>query len=262
MRKTTDPCFVVLLELIICLPLMKIFQTQLEETWTALFSSIRYAKNFSGSVCFSHAVLSPLGYETPLYKGLTEDINCRGAAAHDLWRNPDDRKTARLSEFGEMISAAFGFQVNRHQTEKPGSGHNVLFVRREDYLAHPRHGGKVQSRLSNEQEVFDSIQRWVFDHSECKINLINGLFAHMMMKEQVKHIQDASVIIGAHGAGLTHIVSATPKTVIFEIISRQFRRPHFQLIARWKGLEYHAINLVNPTVVIDKLSNIMRSLGC
>ncbi|TXG67420.1 hypothetical protein EZV62_008695 [Acer yangbiense] len=241
-------------------------KTQLEETWTALFSSIRYAKNFSGSVCFRHAVLSPLGYETPLFKGLTEDINCHGAAAHDLWRNPDDRKTARLSEFGEMIRAAFGFQVNRHQTEKPGSGHNVLFVRREDYLAHPRHGGKVQSRLSNEQEVFDSIQRWVLDHSKCKINLINGLFAHMTMKEQVKHIQDASVIIGAHGAGLTHIVSATPKTVIFEIISSQFRRPHFQLIAQWKGLEYHAINLdgsyANPTAVIDKLSNIMRSLRC
>ncbi|KAL5802347.1 hypothetical protein ACOSQ4_030652 [Xanthoceras sorbifolium] len=241
-------------------------KTQLEETWDALFSSIRYAKNFSRSVCFRHAVLSPLGYETALFKGLNEEINCHGAASQDLWQSPDDTKTARLSEFGEMIRAAFGFQVHRQRTKKPDSGHNVLFVRREDYLAHPRHGGKVQSRLSNEQEVFDSIQRWVSDHLDCKINLINGLFAHMSMKEQVKHIQDASVIIGAHGAGLTHIVSATPKTVILEIISSQFRRPHFQLIAQWKGLEYHAINLdgsyANPTVVIDKLSNIMRSLGC
>ena len=58
---------------------------------------------------------------------------------------------------------------------------NVLFVRREDYLAHPRHGGKVESRLSNEQEVFDSINNWASNHG-CKVNLVNGLFAHMPMK--------------------------------------------------------------------------------
>ncbi|KDO62182.1 hypothetical protein CISIN_1g044414mg [Citrus sinensis] len=240
--------------------------TQLEETWDALFSSFRYAKNFSGPVCFRHAIFSPLGYENVLFKGLRGDVDCHGATAHDLWQNPDDKKTARLSEFGEMIRAAFGLQVNRHRTEKPGSGHNVLFVRREDYLAHPRHGGKVESRLSNEQEVFDSLQSWASNYLDCKINLVNGLFAHMAMKEQVRAIQDASVIIGAHGAGLTHIVSATAKTVILEIVSGQFRRPHFEYISKWKGLEYHAIYLdgsyAKPTDVIDKLSHIIRNLGC
>lgn len=246
--------------------LLKIFQTQLEETWDALFSSFRYAKNFSGPVCFRHAIFSPLGYENVLFKGLRGDVDCHGATAHDLWQNPDDKKTARLSEFGEMIRAAFGLQVNRHRTEKPGSGHNVLFVRREDYLAHPRHGGKVESRLSNEQEVFDSLQSWASNYLDCKINLVNGLFAHMAMKEQVRAIQDASVIISAHGAGLTHIVSATAKTVILEIVSSQFRRPHFEYISKWKGLEYHAIYLdgsyAKPTDVIDKLSHIIRNLGC
>ncbi|KAG6637735.1 beta-1,2-xylosyltransferase [Carya illinoinensis] len=240
--------------------------TSLEETWKALFSSLRYAKNFSGPVCFRHAILSPLGYETALFKGLTEEINCHGASAHDLWQNPDDRKTARLSEFGEIIRAAFRFPVNRHRVEKPVSGLNVLFVRREDYLAHPRHGGKVESRLSNEEEVFDSLKTWAYNNNSCKINLVNGLFAHMPMKEQVRAIQDASVIIGAHGAGLTHLVSAMPKTVVLEIISSQYRRPHFALIAKWKGLEYHAINLdgsyAKPEIVIDKLSGILRSLAC
>nr|XP_023911011.1 beta-(1,2)-xylosyltransferase-like [Quercus suber] len=238
----------------------------MEETWKALFSGIRYAKNFSGPVCFRHAILAPLGYETALFKGLSEEINCNGASAKDLWQKPDDQKTARLSEFGEMIRASFGFHLNRHRVEKSVSGYNVLFVRREDYLAHPRHGGKVESRLSNEQEVFDSLNNWASNHHVCKVNLVNGLFAHMSMKEQVRAIQDASVIIGAHGAGLTHIVSALPKTVILEIISSYYRRPHFALIARWKGLEYHAINLdgshANPKIVIDNLRSIMRSLGC
>ncbi|ESQ42903.1 hypothetical protein EUTSA_v10013238mg [Eutrema salsugineum] len=250
--------------------------TQLEETWTALFSGIRYAKNFSKPVCFRHAILAPLGYETALFKGLTGEINCNGESAQSLWQNPDNKKTARLSEFGEMIRSAFGFPVNRHRSsEKPSSSssssvHNVLFVRREDYLAHPRHGGKVQSRLSNEEEVFDSLHHWVESGSigltKCGINLVNGLFAHMSMKNQVRAIQDASVIIGAHGAGMTHIVSATPNTTIFEIVSVEFQRPHFELIAKWKGLEYHAMHLANsradPTAVIDKLKEIMKSLGC
>ncbi|KAL6544527.1 hypothetical protein OROMI_023389 [Orobanche minor] len=241
-------------------------ETPLEETWKALYSTVTYAKNFTGPVCFRHAVLVPLGYETPLFKGLTENINCRGASSHELWQKPDNQKTARLSEFGEMIRAAFGFPVDRHQISKPASGHSILFVRREDYLAHPRHGGKVQSRLSNEQEVFDTINIWASTYSDCKLNVVNGLFAHMPMKEQVRAIQDAAIIIGAHGAGLTHIVSANSKAVILEIVSSQYRRPHFGLIAQWKGLEYHAIHLdgsyADTRLVIDRLSGIVRGLGC
>ncbi|KAG2333137.1 hypothetical protein Bca52824_004317 [Brassica carinata] len=64
----------------------------------------------------------------------------------------------------------------------------------------------------------------------------------MSMRDQVRAIQDASVIIGA---GPTHIVSATPNTTIFEIISLEFRRPHFELITKWKGLEFHPMHLAN-----------------
>ncbi|KAL0646531.1 hypothetical protein Bca4012_044822 [Brassica carinata] len=143
-----------------------------------------------------------------------------------LWQNPNVKKTARLSEFGEMIRSAFGFTVNRHRSSETSSSssplHNVLFVRREDYLAHPRHDGKVQPLLINEEEVFESLHHWVASGST----------------DQVRAIQDASVIIGAHGAGLTHIVSATPNTTIFEIVSVEFQSPHFELTAKWKDLEF------------------------
>ncbi|WOL12349.1 hypothetical protein Cni_G21115 [Canna indica] len=241
-------------------------KTQLEETWEALFSSVRYAKNFSSPVCFRHAVFAPLGYETALFKGLTEHISCQGTSATDLRENPDDHKTARLSEFGETLIAAFGLLEKRDLPRNPSAGYNVLFVRREDYLAHPRHSGKVESRLSNEKEVFDAIYKWAASLGKCKINIVNGLFAHMQMKEQLQAIQDADVVIGAHGAGLTHLVAAMPDTKVLEIISSMYRRPHFALISEWKGLEYHAINLAGssarPAEVIDELSHIMDSLGC
>ncbi|CAH9102794.1 unnamed protein product [Cuscuta epithymum] len=253
-------------------------ETQLEEVWKALFASVRYAKHFKGPVCFRHAILSPLGYETALFKGLSENINCRGTTAHDLLQNPkDEEKTSRLDEFGEMIKAAFGFPPLNDNPRPEVSGvrhHSILFVRREDYLAHPRHSGKPESRLSNEQQVFDAIRNWAAsllsssNGFKCKLSVVNGLFGHMSVKEQVEAIQDASVIVGAHGAGMTHAISAVPGTIILEIISSAHRRPHFALIAKWKGLEYQPIFLdgshADPQVVIDKLDSILKSsgLGC
>uniref|UniRef100_A0A0D9X9H9 Glycosyltransferase 61 catalytic domain-containing protein n=1 Tax=Leersia perrieri TaxID=77586 RepID=A0A0D9X9H9_9ORYZ len=217
-------------------------KAQLEQTWEALFSNVTYVKNFSGPVCFRHAILSPLGYETALFKGLSESFSCEGASAESLRAKPDNQKTARLSEFGEMILASFDLLRDDILSSKRSNGLNVLFVRREDYLAHPRHSGKVESRLSNEKEVYDAIESWA-KGQKCKINVINGLFAHMNMTEQLRAIEEASVVIGAHGAGLTHLVSATPDTKVLEIISSMYRRPHFALISHWKSLEYHAINL-------------------
>ncbi|KAJ1702500.1 hypothetical protein LUZ63_002279 [Rhynchospora breviuscula] len=240
-------------------------KAQLEETWKSLFTSVRYAKDFAGTVCFRHAILSPLGYETALFKGLTESFSCQGSAANILRQKPDYQKTARLSEFGEMLLSSF--DLLPIPKREPGML-NILFVRREDYLAHPRHNGKVQSRLSNELEVFDSVQTWakMKNNMKCKLNVVNGLFAHMHMKEQLQAIRDASIVIGAHGAGLTHLVSAQTDTIVLEIIASMYRRPHFQLISSWKGLEYHAINLpgsyARPTEVTDELSKIMKSLGC
>ncbi|KAK1606270.1 hypothetical protein QYE76_029943 [Lolium multiflorum] len=237
----------------------------LEQTWEALFSNVAYVKNFSGPVCFRHAVLSPLGYETALFKGLSESFSCEGASARSLREKPDPQKTARLSEFGEMIIASFGLLDDGIVSSKTSDGLNVLFVRREDYLAHPRHSGKVESRLSNEQEVFDAVDSWA-KGQKCKINVVNGLFAHMSMKEQLRAILEASVVIGAHGAGMTHLVSATRDTKVLEIISSLYRRPHFALISHWKALEYHAINLpgsyASSADVISELRNILKGLGC
>ncbi|KAK1306330.1 Beta-(1,2)-xylosyltransferase [Acorus calamus] len=232
---------------------------------TLFVTRFEYANLFH-TITDWHVILSPLGYETALFKGLSKIIQCEGASAKEFLEKPNDQKTARLTEFGEMLRAAFDLPVDERQILKPVSGHNVLFIRREDYLAHPRHNGKVESRLSNEQEVYDALKNWAAHYSKCKVNLVNGLFAHMKMKEQLRAIQEASVIIGAHGAGLTHIISATSNTVVLEIISSQYRRPHFALISQWRGLKYHAINLAGSyaesSKVIHELSNIMRNLGC
>ncbi|KAI3688490.1 hypothetical protein L2E82_46108 [Cichorium intybus] len=238
--------------------------TGLDDTWKAMFSGVRYAKKFTGPVCFRHAILSPLGYETALYKGLHESIDCHGASRDDVAQNPNEQITARISEFGEMIRMSFGLPLNPpHHTS---NYHNVLFVRRESYLAHPRHRGAVQTRLGNEQQVFDALRRWAASGDfKCKVNVINGVMAHMPMKEQLRAIQEATVIVGAHGAGLTHIVSAV-ETEIVELLGSKFIRPHYALISQWKGLKYHPIYMKEtfavPSDVVNEISRILTNLGC
>ncbi|KAG2579794.1 hypothetical protein PVAP13_6NG349600 [Panicum virgatum] len=96
-------------------------KAQLEQTWEALFSSVTYAKNFSGPVCFRHAILSPLGYETAMFKGLSESFSCEGASAQSLQGKPDYDKTARLSEFGEMIVVVMNVAIGRN-------GYRLCFI--------------------------------------------------------------------------------------------------------------------------------------
>lgn len=36
----------------------------------------------------------------------------------------------------------------------------LLFVRRKDYLSHPRHNGRIVTRLSNEAAILQHLQGW------------------------------------------------------------------------------------------------------
>jgi glycoprotein 2-beta-D-xylosyltransferase len=224
-----------------------------------------YAKNFSGPVCFRHVVLSPLGYETAMFKGLNKRFSCEGASALSLRAKSDNQKTSRLSEFGEMIAASFDLLQDGTASSKTSNGLNVLFIRRENYLAHPRQSRKIESRISNEQEVFDAVENWA-KGQRCKLNVVNGVFGHMSMKEQLQAMLEATVVIGVHGAGLANLVSATQGTKVIEIVNNLHRHPQYHLISQLKGLDYRAINLTGPYAssanVISELGNVLKGLGC
>ncbi|MCO5611285.1 hypothetical protein L7F22_065537 [Adiantum nelumboides] len=240
-------------------------QSPMDDGWEVFFSNVTYAKAFADSVCFDHVIFTPLGYETALFKGLNSGIPCKGCTAPELRQAEDDSKTARLREFGEMFKSAFGI-VNRRVKKSL----SILFVRRESYLAHPRHSGKPETRLRNEQELFNSMESWARSKSQefgrlwRTINIINGTLAHMKLKEQVQAVDDASIIIGVHGAGLTHILFARPGTVVLELLSPLFPRPHYSHISQWMGLDYHSITMsstiANCEDVLKQLSTILDGL--
>lgn len=232
---------------------MSIVQSPMDDAWKAMFSGVHFARHLSGPVCFDHLIFSPLGYNSPFFKGLDLDLSCRGCSPEDIGTNPR-HSTARVREFGEFFTAAF----NGTASEPPADSSivKVLFVRREDYLAHPRHTGKPESRLSNELEVLEALQSWASARSgteavggpkKLSITIVNGLLAHMTLDEQLKEVRESSIIVGAHGAGLSHLLFCRPeKTAILELVSPYFVRPHFEVMSQWMGIEYHKIEMASP----------------
>lgn len=154
-------------------------------------------------------------------------------------------------------------------------------MRRTHYLAHPRHNGQVVRRLDNEDDVYAAVERHA-QQSSSGMRLVNGDFARMSLKAQVgvpgraatwsggvctrgtplcccnptllcnpmpqvEAAQNACLIVGAHGAGLSHVLFAPPGVHVLELRTPAFRRPHFIAYAYWSGAHHHDWSLETST---------------
>ncbi|CAK9224565.1 unnamed protein product [Sphagnum jensenii] len=188
-------------------------KSSMDDGWQAMFSGLNFAKHLAGPVCFNHLIFSPLGYHSPLFKGLSSRHFLQG-----------------LQEFGEMFTSAFNLSSATRSPKKPRVA-------------------KVLFRASDELGV----------------SVVNGLFAHIPMEEQLQEVQESSIRVGAHGAGLAHLLFARPeKTAILELVTPGLKRPHFPAMSHWMGMEYHAIEMRSPEAdcseVTDHVHNILSGL--
>jgi glycoprotein 2-beta-D-xylosyltransferase len=140
---------------------------------------------------------------------------------------------------------------------------SVLFIRRVHYLAHPRHSGQIVRRLDNEDEIYAAIERKASEKGS-QIALTNGLFSSMSMAQQVQAIQDACIIMGAHGAGLSHVLLAPAGAHVFELRPPSFMRPHFISYAYWAGVFHHdwplGTSVPSPSDVLDRLTALIAEV--
>jgi glycoprotein 2-beta-D-xylosyltransferase len=237
----------------------------MDDGWTALFLSASYAKHFTGPACFDRPILAPFGCVLPpgtLYEetahSLTPPPPCRYNAAISMGLVPKQLACAsspHVRAFGNDFVRGLGLAPRATSACTPeeharggaagshaGDGEPapipVLFVRRVDYLAHPRHDGKIVRRLDNEDDITEALNR-AAARSGASISLLPGLFSSMTLREQVEAAQDACLITGAHGAGLTHVLFAPPGVHMLELQPPAFMRPHFIGYSTWTGARHH-----------------------
>lgn len=116
---------------------------------------------------------------------------------------------------------------------------SILVIWRRDFVSHRNNPtGFVSRKIQNEQELLTTLQ---------SLNprfLIRGIqLDQLSMVDQLKSVVKTDLLIGMHGAGLTHALFLPPTSGLLELFALPRHRrlqgqPHFRSIARWRRLVY------------------------
>lgn len=223
--------------------------------WRALFLSVNYARHFARPFVFRRAFFAPFGYRSAISFGIN------GAQAHSC------AASAPVRQFGNDFVRSLGLPSRPSAACAAAAADGseppqALFVRRTHYLAHPRHDGKVVRRLDNEDAIYAHLEAAAAASAGGvgAFVLRNGLFSEQSLREQVALVQDACVIVGAHGAGLSHVLFAPPGAHVLELRPPAFARPHFIAYAAWAGAKHHDWTLHDSTPPPAEVEKRLRSV--
>ena len=168
------------------------------------------------------------------------------------------RASPHVRQFGDDMVRGLALGPPRAASSCSEATPRTLFVRRVHYVVHPRHDGKVVRRLENEDAIWEALSAATGSGESSGVKVVNGVLSALPMRRQVALAQDACVIVGAHGAGLSHVLFAPPEVHVLEIQTPGFGRPHFIGYTLWAGSHHHLWAL--PTSSPDVHSVVSRVL--
>ena len=207
-----------------------------DQGWLSLFLSVSYAKHFSGPTCFDHLIYAPFGYVSAISVGITT-------------RQQECRTNPYIRAFSDDFVLGLGITPRKTSTCADDGPAKVVFVQRTVSLSHP---SKLVRRLDNEDEIMKALRAQI-NKDGSKVTLLQGDYAGMSITEQVKSVQDACVIAGAHGAGLSHVLFAPPEVHMLEIQPPLFTRPHFIAYSFWSGANHHTWTIESSAPSVQKV---------
>lgn len=224
----------------------------LDPVWPVLFNSSRRFSKLGQRTLYRQLTFNILGYNSPFLDHSTDTIPL-------------------IEEFSRFFLSSY--RLAPKTTKLSCDTLSVLFIWRRDYLAHPRNpNGSVSRKIANERELLESLQRRypAFHIKGVQIDL----FA---MQQQLQYVSEADVLIGMHGAGLTHALFLPLHAGVIEFIPNYWSAAmeHFLAIARWRQLKYERWVNADPhnevpnqeTVVPSQVLHVlfrslMRQMGC
>lgn len=155
------------------------------------------------------------------------------------------------------------------------TGMNVFEQSNEDYLwLRDKMKSSVNHKQSSGRKLYISRQhanrgRKIANYAAVKEAIESHGFEPVIMeslsiKEQIKLVSQADVIMGPHGAGLVNMVFAKDVKII-ELFPQNVLKPHFYMLADLMGFEYESLvaNSVegnNLHVNIDELQKLLDGL--
>jgi glycoprotein 2-beta-D-xylosyltransferase len=202
----------------------------LDDVWTTLFGKYTHLRRLSPGqpkLCFERALLVPPGYACHFH--LLED------GCHN---------TQMMNDFVNFVLEKLDLT---HIKRIPG---HVVLIDRKPYIAHPRSRKGTDNRaIHNLQEVAQKIESHVPNITSVRILQLHA----MSFREQVQAVREAEVLVGNHGAGLSHLVFMDVDTHVMEF---QTGPRFFVILAQWKErLTLHLLPQVHGNISDPYIEN-------
>lgn len=227
----------------------------MDSSWPRIFSfpgarpSVRYLHHLPHKrTCFRRAVIVPPAYTSAVAVSMMGIVQSpsRHPALHDfisLILNgfgvrpfpPPSTGTNKLPAEEFALSAPHPNSLAR--TKEPSDSIQALLVLRKYYLAHPRIG--PPSRLERVLAQPDTI---VAAGKAAGVDVQSVYFEDMTLEQQIHLVSQKDILIGLHGAGLTHLLFMPPSSYLIEIMPASYQsRQHYRHMANWAGTGYASI---------------------
>jgi hypothetical protein len=191
-------------------------QGGLDDVWKVLFGDFHFIKHLpkGKGLCFEKAVFVPAGYKASLYP--------------DLMRERCPNQTM-ASDFSQFVLGRYNLQ-----SVQPIWG-NIVIIDRQPYVSHPRSDTSTFRRKSSN---FEKLQSTLEKIPHVTVQLVR--LETLSFREQLKLIRQAHVLIGNHGAGLTHLMFMDQShSHVLEISVHELE--YFQYLSKWRGISLEII---------------------
>lgn len=183
----------------------------LEPLWEIVTGKKPIRKSSLRTTCFGNVILPLPGCGSPFWSSML-----------DTGYQEQCQSQTLLTTFANRVLEFYGI-ARRPVTE---------------IHAHPRI--TIIQRKNNRKFMF--LDQWIpileerYPHSP--IHVVD--FADMSIEQQLQLIQITDILIGHHGAALTHIMFMSPESTVVEILPRYFDQHGFRATAALRGVQYIA----------------------
>lgn len=207
----------------------------LDPVWTTLFGESLHLRRLDDSnyqakqtahLCFERAMLVPPGYISLLWPKQVPEGGLYDPRAHEMMKDFVDFFLSKLKL--------------THVHKIPG---RVVVIDRKPYLAHPRSQLVDDRSLNNLPEVAEVLLQKIPNVTSVLVLQLHN----MTFREQVEAVREAEVLVGVHGAGLTHLVFMDDASHVVEF---QMNLDFFVHLAQCKSgqVTLHQIPFVSESV--------------
>ncbi|XP_053382403.1 uncharacterized protein LOC123544387 [Mercenaria mercenaria] len=182
-----------------------------------------------------------------------------------------NQQVSYIEEFRSFVFSQFNLDPSdKLDCSKP----RITLIIRRNAVYHPRNVvGNVGRKIFNEAELINDLMK-AFPNACVKPSLMEAL----PMRSQLDVIKRTDILIGMHGAGMSHVTFLPKHAGVLELFAKGFKngRPWFECfnsIAKWRNLQYDSwenfdsalempadFTILPTDVIVDKTRGLMNKL--